>query len=1073
MIPVKHSYLTALLLASLSVAAVAPALLAQTYTITKLDPSAPGLYNYSSGTNINNQGVVLGAGSGQYTTDLITVWPPHQTIGTPVYYFGYNRTTPEGINDSGDIVGYGPDNGSQPHGFFNHSDLGIGYTNAVNNLGQVAGWTSDSLYIYQDGVFDYQPTSYWGSEILSINDSSVAVGYWYTDCSNDCFSQVCIFRGDTITLIGGLDGGIYSEGNDINNRGQIAGWGCTNADCSEYSGFLWTDGQYVIVPSLGGARSNAKAVNDSGVVVGDSYVSGQVQHAIVFDVVNGLRDLNNLIPPGTGWELISASDINNSGQITGLGRYNGLIRAFLLSPPDTSVVIVSPELDQLFIAGENDTIRWYAENVDSVRISVILHWYDIANRVEIPIVDSVPAANESYVWDIPDSLLSRQCRIVIQDIHRPDVADTGADFKIKGYVLTRITNDGEYEAFRPDVHGWSFANSSFVMWPSSWWWQFSYQSGIDPYTNAKYPEFFTSELQADPWWFIDWPLFVRTFGFDTCYTTDTPTGAAADYWPSTATFWAQKSTEHSGSCVGLAATSVAAFGNKDILLQRFPDFGNFDDLYALPLNDTRREIINQLMFTQYAKLPQLNEDTVLRNPNDTWIRKLKNMFLDEDRSNDAFLGIYNSRGGGHAVTPYKLVRDSVPGISGDLYLLYVYDNNHPGDTTRAFAIRPADGFWRYPPTGPSPWLAYGTGLLLEPFSLYFQPAQIPATVPPSDGAKPAAQPHEDYMSLYGLENTSVRIWNGNDSLGCNDSTIFNTFVDARPIVAKTGYLSHPIGYRFPEQYVDVLISDFSDSIANFSVNRPSMIYSVGRTDATPDDSDYFTVRTGIHLWNKDSSIKSLDLQGILIEPGLERVYAVHGFDLQSGDSANFDASPGTFLYFVNAGAAEDYDLTLRLASDSGGMEVAAKNLHMEGNAAHLIWPDWNDLTAPIRIEIDLNHDGPIDDTIYVNAHPTDIAGQSSTALPRDFVLGQNFPNPFNPTTTISYSLPSRSRLTLDIFDVLGRRVRTLVDGLRPAGKYTAEWDGCDDDGRPVSSGVYLYRLTAGQFAQTRKMVLVK
>jgi len=68
-------------------------------------------------------------------------------------------------------------------------------------------------------------------------------------------------------------------------------------------------------PGFGGnAQAPASAVNDAGVVVGDSYVAPQVQHAIIFDTIRGLRDLNNLIPPGTGWELISATDINNAGK---------------------------------------------------------------------------------------------------------------------------------------------------------------------------------------------------------------------------------------------------------------------------------------------------------------------------------------------------------------------------------------------------------------------------------------------------------------------------------------------------------------------------------------------------------------------------------------------------------------------------------------------------------------------------------------------------------------------------------------------------------------------------------------
>lgn len=95
-------------------------------------------------------------------------------------------------------------------------------------------------------------------------------------------------------------------------------------------------------------------------------------------------------------------------------------------------------------------------------------------------------------------------------------------------------------------------------------------------------------------------------------------------------------------------------------------------------------------------------------------------------------------------------------------------------------------------------------------------------------------------------------------------------------------------------------------------------------------------------------------------------------------------------------------------------------------------------------------------------------------VPEAFELQQNFPNPFNPSTTIRYTLPEEARVTLVIYDLLGRQVRTLLrDAQHNAGYHTAVWDGRDDAGRPVASGVYLYRIEAGAHQGTRKMVLVK
>jgi hypothetical protein len=104
---------------------------------------------------------------------------------------------------------------------------------------------------------------------------------------------------------------------------------------------------------------------------------------------------------------------------------------------------------------------------------------------------------------------------------------------------------------------------------------------------------------------------------------------------------------------------------------------------------------------------------------------------------------------------------------------------------------------------------------------------------------------------------------------------------------------------------------------------------------------------------------------------------------------------------------------------------------------------------------------------------TGIRETDHDGLPHRFSLGQNYPNPFNPTTEIAFELPTRSLVTLTVYNVLGQRVATLVDEVLLAGGYVADWDATSDDGRPVASGVYLYRLAADSFVQTKKMVLLR
>jgi flagellar hook assembly protein FlgD len=97
---------------------------------------------------------------------------------------------------------------------------------------------------------------------------------------------------------------------------------------------------------------------------------------------------------------------------------------------------------------------------------------------------------------------------------------------------------------------------------------------------------------------------------------------------------------------------------------------------------------------------------------------------------------------------------------------------------------------------------------------------------------------------------------------------------------------------------------------------------------------------------------------------------------------------------------------------------------------------------------------------------------SSTRSSVAVELSQNEPNPFNPTTTIEYSVPSRTQVELSIFNVHGRRIRRLASGVRGAGRYTVSWDGRDGAGDRVAAGVYFYRLVAGAESATKKMTVV-
>ncbi|MGH1365418.1 MAG: T9SS type A sorting domain-containing protein [Calditrichia bacterium] len=105
--------------------------------------------------------------------------------------------------------------------------------------------------------------------------------------------------------------------------------------------------------------------------------------------------------------------------------------------------------------------------------------------------------------------------------------------------------------------------------------------------------------------------------------------------------------------------------------------------------------------------------------------------------------------------------------------------------------------------------------------------------------------------------------------------------------------------------------------------------------------------------------------------------------------------------------------------------------------------------------------------------PVGVEPEPGSGVPASFALEQNYPNPFNPETTIRYAVPEAGRVVVAVYNTLGQRVRTLVDEQHSIGSYRAVWNGRNDQGASLASGVYLYKMTSGSFTATRKLMLLK
>ncbi len=114
--------------------------------------------------------------------------------------------------------------------------------------------------------------------------------------------------------------------------------------------------------------------------------------------------------------------------------------------------------------------------------------------------------------------------------------------------------------------------------------------------------------------------------------------------------------------------------------------------------------------------------------------------------------------------------------------------------------------------------------------------------------------------------------------------------------------------------------------------------------------------------------------------------------------------------------------------------------------------------------------------IHIYIYTPDIVNgvESSSSQPYNYALHQNYPNPFNPTTKINYTIPQQSKVTLKVYEFLGRKIETLVNVVKSPAEHTVEWNGTNSNAQQVASGVYFYQLkTSSGYIYTRKMILAK
>jgi probable HAF family extracellular repeat protein len=317
---------------------------AQTYRVTDLG-TVSGM-DYSVARAVNSAHQVTGA-SGKSNANLAGVFLYSNGAMTNLGTLGGSTGVGNGINASGQVAGYSQNAQGTYRAFLSNGgtltdigDLGGGsaVAYAINDLGQVVGSAVTSghanhPFLYSNGQMIDLGTlgspdgNSWWNSAQGINNKGAVTGTSY-DADGNFFGFV--WSNGTMTKLGTL-GGPWSQGYAINNKGKITGLAYT-ADGNAHAFIRNLRGTMKDLGTFAGKFSTVwgLGINDSGVVVGQSTFQ-DTYHAFVYRG-GKIKDLNTLIPRGSGWELIEAAGINNAGEIVGLGMHNGLEHAYLLTP---------------------------------------------------------------------------------------------------------------------------------------------------------------------------------------------------------------------------------------------------------------------------------------------------------------------------------------------------------------------------------------------------------------------------------------------------------------------------------------------------------------------------------------------------------------------------------------------------------------------------------------------------------------------------------------------------------------------------------------------------------------------